>query len=152
MEETIIELKKHSDSLINLLGFTGESVVALDDGAVVVNIEIDTPALLIGRGGEGLDALQHVIRLLASEMLYERDLDLVVDIAGYRRKKAENLVKTARERAYQVVATGLPEVFPTMSSYERRIIHMTCANIADIITESEGEGRERRVVIKSKKT
>lgn len=152
MDETIIQIKKKADNLISLMGFDGESIVVTENGAVIVNLEVDAPALLIGRGGEGLEAIQHMMRLLAAEMLLERSLDLVVDIAGYRKKKAGNLSRIAKDKAYQVLSTGLPEVLPAMSAYERRIVHMACANIADIETESQGEGRERKVVIKPKRS
>lgn len=151
MEDTIIAIKKRADNIISSMDLEGESIIAMENRTVVVNIEIDTPAILIGRGGEGLESLQHVLRLLAAEELASHDLDLVVDIAGYRKKKASQLTKTAKEKAYQVLATGISETMPPMTAYERRIVHMVCANIADIESESQGTGRERRVVIKPKR-
>lgn len=152
MEEAIIAIKRCADEIILNMDFEGESIIARENDTVIVNIEVDSPALLIGRGGEGLESLQHILRLLASQSLLEHRLDLVVDIAGYRKKKASHLTRVAKEKAYQVLTTGLPEIFPPMSAYERRIVHMVCANIADVESESKGEGRERRVVIKPKKS
>jgi len=151
MQELTILLKKHTDGVLEMMGFEGESIIVIDGKTFLVNVEVDTPALLIGRGGEGLEALQHVVRLLASEALQGQDYDVVVDIAGYRQKKASYLTRTARDKAYQVLATGLPESFPPMSAYERRIVHMTCADIDEVETTSEGTGRDRKVVIKPKK-
>lgn len=151
MEDVIIVVKRHADNMLQSMGFDGESIIAQERGAVLVNIEIDSPALLIGRGGEGLESFQHILRLLAAEALLSKELDLVVDVAGYKKKKASSLSRTAKEKANQVLTTGLPESFPPMSAYERRIVHMVCADIEDVESESEGEGRYKKVVIKPKK-
>ncbi len=152
MEEIMIIIKKESDDFLAKMGFAGDSVVVADGKTVIVNYQTDDAALLIGKGGEVLDALQHILKIVLADTLYSEGRDLVVDICGYRDKKASQLAKKARERAYQVLATGIEEIFPPMSSYERMIIHTTCSNIADVETESQGSGRERRVVIKPKRS
>ena len=151
MEEIILVVKRQADDILANMGLEGESIIAMENRTVLVNVDVEDPALLIGRGGEGLESFQHILRLLVSEALLSNDLDLVVDIAGYRKKRASNLTRTAKEKAYQVLATGLPEILPPMSSYERRIVHMVCSNIAEIETESMGEGRLKKVKIKPKK-
>jgi len=151
MEKIIREIKTKSDDFITSLGFEGESVITQERHTIIVNYQVDDAAMLIGKGGEVLDALQHVMRILYSKQLLNTDYDLVVDVSGYRSKKAEVLAKRAKDKAFQVLATGIEEIMPPMSSYERMIVHTTCANIADITTESSGSGRERRVVIKPKK-
>lgn len=151
MEDKIIKIKKGSEDLISKLGFDGESIVVLDGDTIIVKYQVDDAAMLIGRGGEVLDALQHIMRIMLSKELEGRDNDLVLDVSGYREKKASMLAKKAKDKAYQVLVTGIEEIFPPMSSYERMIIHTTCTNIADVETESRGSGRERRVVIKPKK-
>ncbi len=143
MEEKIIKIKKSSEDFIAQLGFNGESIVVMDGKTIIVNYQVDDAAMLIGRGGEVLDALQHIMRMLLLKDFEDRDTDLVVDISGYREKKASQLTRKAKDKAYQV--------FPPMSSYERMIIHTACTNIADIETESQGSGRDRRVVIRPKK-
>lgn len=152
MEETILIIKRHADNMLESMGFDGESIIAQENKTIIVNIEVESPAILIGRGGEGLESFQHLLRLLATEADLSRDYDIVVDIAGYRKKKASHLERKAKEKAYQVLTTGLPETLQPMTAYERRIVHMACANIADVETESEGEGRHKRVVIKPKKS
>lgn len=146
------KIKKHSKELLTKLGFDAEPIVTQQDEIIFVNLQIDTPGLLIGRGGEGLEALQHVLRLLISRDEEIINSNVVVDIAGYRDKKIENVKKLARDKAYLVLSTGTPETLPEMTSYERRIVHMVVTNIADVETESVGEGRERKVVIKPKKS
>jgi len=151
MDNLLITIKKETESLIAKLGFGGECIVATEGKTVVVNYQDDDVAMLIGRGGEVLDSLQHIMRIMLSERLKEAGADLVLDIAGYRSKRASALAKRAKDLAYQVLTTGIKETLPAMSSYERMIVHTACSNIADIETESTGNGRDRRVVIKPKR-
>jgi len=151
MEKMIIKVKKHSDNIINLLGFEGEAIVVANNGAIVSNFQVDSPGLLIGRGGEGIEALQHILRLLLGKELMTEQINILADVAGYRVKRNDELARNVRDKANTVLSTGITETLSPMSSYERRIVHMTCSSIADIETESEGDGSERRVVIKTKK-
>ena len=118
---------------------------------MIVNVQCDEPALLIGRGGEGIDAIQHILRSMLRRDLMEKRANVILDIAGYRDKRNDRVQRNARERALQVLSTGIEEILPPMSSYERRLVHMIVKNIADVETESEGEGRERKIVIRPKK-
>ncbi len=152
MPEYISKVKKHSHDLLKKMGFQAEPIVVQKESVVFVNIEMESPGLLIGRGGEGLEALQHILRLLLTEEIMANNINIILDIAGYRSKKIENIKKIARDKAYLVLSTGIEEALLPMSSYERRTVHLICANIADVETESVGEGRERRVVIKPKKS
>lgn len=152
MTEHIERAKKHTSSLLDLLGFDDAGLIAKTrEDVIYINIQTDSPALLIGRGGEGLEALQHLIRTLLSVENQGEFRTVVVDIEGYREKKAEFVKKLARDKAFQVLATGMEEDLEPMSSFERRIVHMVCSNIADVETESVGEGRDRKVKIKPKK-
>jgi spoIIIJ-associated protein len=151
MEHLIAKTKDKAKSLITLIGYEADPIVTFKDNVIFVNIEIDSPALLIGKGGEGLDALQHILRtMLGRDMAEERKV-IVIDISGYRDKKSEATERFAREKALTVLATGIPEELLPMSSYERRVVHMIVSSIADVETESVGEGKDRRVVIKPKK-
>ena len=152
MADHIKIIKKHSSDLVSRLGFEGEIIVTEKDGAVYVNVQMNEPGLLIGKNGEGLDALEHVLRLLVNAEMESDYRNIILDIAGYRGKKVEYVEKMARDKAFAVLSTGIAETLPPMSSYERRVVHMICTDIAEVETESAGEGRERRVVIKPKKT
>ena len=150
MEKIIIKIKERSNSLLEALGFSGEPIVKQNESTIVVNIQTDEAPLLIGKRGENLRALEHLLRILVSAEIEER-VNIVLDIAGYRDKITEKVKRNARDRAYIVTSTGMPEELPPMSAYDRRVVHMVCQSIADIETESTGEGRERRVKIKPKK-
>ncbi len=112
--------------------------------------KIETPdsRFMIGRDGETLRSLNHVVRRMVEKEVGENtDTSLFVDINGYQKKHFDNLKATAHmmaERARYFKSNI--EVDP-MPAYERRIIHMFLENMKDIKTESKGEGANRRVVI-----
>ena len=115
--------------------------------AVVLNItglsERDQQ-LLVGRRGENLAALQFMVNLLlgAKTDLWAR---VVVDVDGYRIRRKEALTMLAERMAERVMEQGTPYPLEPMSPYDRRIVHMALAEHPQVMTESTGEGDERRV-------
>jgi len=153
MDELIIKIKEKSDNLLDLLGFSGEAIVTQRDSVYFVNYIIEeSPAFLIGRGGDSLDALQHIVRILLRGDGLPYGCSLVVDINNYKTKKSGLLEKRAREIARRVRESGIEEELEPMNSYERRVIHTIITNIADVESGSIGERERRRVVIKPKKS
>jgi spoIIIJ-associated protein len=119
-------------------------------GAVFVSIETPTPGILIGYHGRTIAALQRILSLIVYRRLKEW-LKIVVDVGGYRQKREEVLKRMALSLAQKVKFSGQEQELPPMSSPERRIIHLALSGDSEITTESRGEGKERRVVIKPKK-
>jgi spoIIIJ-associated protein len=120
-----------------------------EDTSVVLNITGLTEQdqqLLIGRRGENLTALQFMVNLLlgAQTDLWAR---VVVDVNGYRVRRKEALTMLAERMAERVMEQGQPYPLEPMSPYDRRIVHMALAEHPQVMTESTGEGEERRVVI-----
>jgi spoIIIJ-associated protein len=119
------------------------------DPSVVLNItelgEQDEQ-LLVGRRGENLTALQFMVNLLlgAKTDLWAR---VVVDVDGYRVKRREALTMLAERTAQRVIEQGQPYPLEPMSPYDRRIVHMALSEHPEVMTESTGEGEDRRVVI-----
>ncbi len=150
MEEVIIKIKDKSNELLEALGFEGEPIVKQNESTIIVNIETDEAPLLIGKRGENLRALEHLLRILVGAELDDR-VNIVLDVAGYRDKNTERVKRDAKERACAVVSTGDEYDMPPMSAFDRRIVHVVCKDIADVDTESAGYGRDRRVKIKPKK-
>ena len=117
------------------------------DRGCAINIETEMSGLLIGRGGENLDALQHLLRLILVSEAGEF-FPVLVDVSGYRALREKDLMAEAKTIAEKVLETGeLIELEP-MSSYERRLVHLALQDIEGIETDSMGVGAERRVVIK----
>ncbi|HEY7019868.1 MAG TPA: RNA-binding cell elongation regulator Jag/EloR [Ktedonobacterales bacterium] len=107
-------------------------------------------SLLIGRRGETLSALQLLVNLIVAKQTGHHER-IIVDAEGYRLRREDNLRSMAMRVAAQVRRSGHPITLEAMPPNERRIVHMTLAEIDDIGTESTGEGDQRRVVVSLKK-
>jgi spoIIIJ-associated protein len=101
---------------------------------------------LIGRRGETLAALQYITRLIASRELQHR-ANVVVDVGGYKMKRSRMLRDLALRMADQAIQSKRVVTLEPMPPYERRIIHLTLRNRADVQTKSIGEGNARKVTI-----
>jgi spoIIIJ-associated protein len=112
----------------------------------IVGISEQDKSLLIGRRGETLAALQFMVNLLlgARTDLWAR---VVIDVDGYRLRRKEALTSLAARMAERVLAQRQPFPLEPMSAYDRRIVHMALAEHPQVMTESTGEGDQRRVVI-----
>ncbi len=101
---------------------------------------------LIGRRGETLASLQYVTRLITSREL-QRRANIVVDVAGYKRRRTMKLNELARRMADQAIDQQRTITLEPMPPYERRIVHLALRNREDIVTKSVGEGQSRKVTI-----
>lgn len=121
--------------------------VEADRAAVSVVAEGGTRDLqkLVGRDGEVLEALQELTRLAVHRETGERSR-LMLDIAGHRAHKREQLGALARETVEQVKETGEPAKLKPMTPFERKVVHDAVA-AAGLRSESEGEEPQRRVVV-----
>jgi len=121
-----------------------------DDRMQVLNIVGDDLGILIGRQNETLSALEFITRLMVNQQSRARS-NFIIDVNGYRAKRAESLHKLALRMADQVQQTGRTMALEPMTPAERRIIHLTLRNHASVTTQSVGEGDRRKVTIIPKK-
>jgi len=105
---------------------------------------------LIGFHGKMLASLQNVLGLFMNKALENKEVRVLLDINNYRDKRTEYLTRYAQRAAEEVRMNKQPMELPPMKPFERRIIHMVLKDDPELITESLGEGEDRRVVIKSK--
>lgn len=112
----------------------------------VIAINGEDLTVLIGPRGETLDALQFVGRLMVAHRLHRR-ANFVIDVEGYRQRRVQALTRLAERMADKARQRGEPISLEPMTAYERRIIHMALRDVADVYTESAGEGKQRRVRI-----
>lgn len=114
-----------------------------------VFVSVYTPEnakLIIGKNGQNLRALEHIVRITNFKDC--NDINLVVDVNDYRKSKANQLVEIAQNAVARVRSTQKPEALTPMTAYERRVVHMELASYPDVTTESIGEEPQRRIVIK----
>jgi len=120
-----------------------------DKDTVVVSISAAEDArFLIGKNGQNLQALEHIVRSIFSKGTPGHDGPIFIDVNDYRKSKASHIADLAREAVQRVRNTQRAEALVPMSSYERRIVHMELASVADVTTESIGQEPQRRIVVK----
>ena len=117
---------------------TRVSVIEVNDGDL---------APLVGPEGEVLAALQDLTRLAASQESGERSR-LMVDVAGHRAKQKKALQKAAETAVAEAQRTAAPVSMAPMNAFERKVVHDVVAE-AGLVSESEGEDPDRRVVIRT---
>ena len=103
-------------------------------------------ALLIGRQGQTLDAIQELTRMAVGRRLDQR-VRVIVDVQDYRKRREERLEAKARDLAEQVRQTGREVEFEPMNSFERKLVHDAVADIPGVESSSRGEEPNRFVVI-----
>ena len=116
----------------------------------VLNIVGEDLGILIGRQNEVLSALELITRLMVNQRVHVRS-DFIVDVNGYRAKRAESLRKLALRMADQAAETGRTAVLEPMPPAERRIIHIALRDHPKVTTQSIGEGDRRKVTIVPKR-
>ncbi len=116
---------------------------------VDLDVKLEEPQILIGQGGQTLFEVQRLLKTILNKKL-KSIFYFNLDINDYKKQKLEYLKNMAKNLADQVVLTKEEKILLPMSSYERRIIHAELAQRTDVITDSQGEGYDRHIVIKLK--
>lgn len=116
------------------------------DDAIVIDVWGEDVAILIGRGGNTLDALQYLVNV-GCRRSGEIDKRIIVDIEGYRKRKKARIEKQAAQAADKVRVQSRSIRMSPMSAADRKTVHMTIKKMEGVWTESEGDGSERCVVI-----
>lgn len=117
-----------------------------DEGELILDITGDDLAVLIGRHGKTLDALQFLVSAITVRTIGFR-YPVVVDVEGYKNRQRQKLESIARSSANRVASQKKSIKLRPMTPYERRIIHITLRGDDRVETASEGEGSARHVVI-----
>lgn len=144
------EIKEIVDKFFELLEVPAEFEIEKDkDGAYHVDIKTEEGGILIGSHGQTLQSLKHFLSLCLFAKFGEWT-GVLVDVNDYWKKREKELEEIAKRVAEKVVATGEPVALSFLTPAERRIIHLALSSHPKVFSESEGEGRERRVVIKPK--
>src|SRR4030066_2440753 len=113
------------------------------EGTVPISLKTEDPQILIGEGGQTLTEIQHLLKAILRRKITEV-FYIDLDINDYKKQKKEYLKELAILPADEVALAKKQKELPAMSAYERRVIHMALAERNDVITESIGEGIERR--------
>lgn len=149
-EETDKVADVAAEYLRELLGFFGETSFSIDEydgdnGELILDVNGGDLAVLIGRHGRTLDALQMVLSSLMSSTL-KFYYPIVVDIESYKSRRKSKVQGLARAAAAKARKQGRVAMAP-MNAYERRLVHLALHDDDSVTTHSEGEDPNRRVVI-----
>jgi spoIIIJ-associated protein len=117
------------------------------DGTVHADVHGGDAGRLIGKGGRTLAALEFLANAVVNKIEGVPPVRVNVDIGGYKRRRDERLRQVAQRAAARVRKTGMPVELEPMSAAERRVVHVELVDDPAVMSESTGEGRDRRVVI-----
>lgn len=117
-----------------------------DEGELILDISGDDMAVLIGRHGKTLDALQFIVSMITVRTIGFR-YPVVVDVEGYKNRQRQKLESIAHSSANRAASQHRKVGLRPMTPYERRIIHIALRDDDRVETVSEGEGSARHVVV-----
>lgn len=144
--ESIALAEKTVQDIVSFFEVNVEVVTSFEDGVININVgSSELNSLLIGRNAETLRSLQSIV----ASVLRSRDAEVQrvnVDVADYKRQRNDKLAEKARGWMEEVRKTGDSYV-ANLNAADRRIVHQVATEYSDIRTFSEGEGRDRRLII-----
>ena len=136
-------------NVVTSMGLALTAAVEETPEATRINLEGEDGGVLIRRGGEGLQALQHVVATTFRRQLGD-DNRIVTDCNGFRRDKDAELRQMALFMADKARSSGMPQEMGPLNPYERRIVHLAVAQHPDVTSESIGDAFMKTVIISVK--
>jgi spoIIIJ-associated protein len=136
--------------VVNAMGLELTARLEETDEGTRINLEGEDGGVLVRRGGEGLQALQHVVATTFRKQLGD-DNRIVVDCNGFRRDKDAELRQMARFMAEKARSSSAPQEMGPLNPYERRIVHLAIAEDPTVTSESIGDAFMKTVIIATKK-
>ncbi|MDX6470285.1 MAG: spoIIIJ-associated protein [Gaiellaceae bacterium] len=144
-------LAAEARSLVNritlALGVDGRVDVVEDDSTIVVTCSGADVALLIGRHGQTIDAVQYLLNAISHRAYGDERKEVVVDAAGYRERRRTTLEALAERTAEQVRTSGARVELEPMTAVERKVVHLKLKELPGVETASEGTEPNRYVVV-----
>jgi spoIIIJ-associated protein len=136
-------------SVVTAMGLALTVTVEESPEGTRINLQGEDGGVLIRRGGEGLQALQHVVATTYRKQLGD-DNRIVIDCNGFRRDKDAELRQMALFMAGKARSSGVPQEMGPLNPYERRIVHLAIAENPDVTSESIGDAFMKTVIISAK--
>ena len=134
------------EELLDIADLDGDIDLDVEGDRAVVSLVGGDLDVLVGPGGSVLEALQELIRLAVLRSTGQRSR-LLLDVAGWRQQRREQIRRQATEAVATVTTTGTPLSLPAMTPYERKIVHDVVAELG-LASASEGQDAARHVVVR----
>lgn len=141
------DVKTFIESLLARLGIAASVTVSDIAGHAVCTVSTDDSKILIGHQGETLRALNLIVRRAFESKLSEEELKFKIDVNGYYAERDSKVVREARQLAERARLFKYDIDMRPLNPYERMIVHEALRDFGDIVTESQGEGALRHIVI-----
>ncbi len=144
--ELIVAVDEFMTSLVDAMGFDA-TVDAYDTkDAIIVDVAVKETGLFIGQKGETIDAVQYLTNVAVYK---DRPFSkrLIVDAEGYRQRRIEAIQGMAHRTARRALREKRPVGLPPMSPAERRVVHLFLQDNPEVVTFSDGEEEDRRVIV-----
>ena len=149
-EASIAFAKKYIEDILSFFGLNTDVHVSCDDEVIELTVpSTHLNGFLIGQRGDTLRAFQ---QLLSTTMKNKGAVihRVNLDIADYKRQRYDRLIEQTAAWVKQVRDGGEPVHLDPMNAAERRVVHQAVSDYSDIVTQSEGEGRDRHIVLSLK--
>lgn len=120
-----------------------------NDGIVEVMLDTKDTGIVIGYHGEILESLQLIASLMVAKKI-GKFVRLSIEVGDYKKNRSDYLERLAQQTKERVISEGREQELSNLKSWERRIVHMVLQEDDEVTSESIGEGRDRRLVVKLK--
>lgn len=145
-DESIRFAAKYLEDLLSFFGINVAVYSTIDDEVIQLSVpSTSLNSLLIGKNADNLRALQHIVQ----SALISKEAEICrvnVDVADYKRQRADRIAEKAENWIKKVRETG-ESMTIDLNAADRRVVHKLAEDYSDIKTHSEGEGRERKLII-----
>ena len=137
-------------NVVSAMGMSLTTSVEETPEGTRINLEGEDGGALVRRGGEGLQALQHLVATAFRRQLGD-DNRVVIDCNNFRKEKDLELKQMARYMAEKARSSGMPQEMGPLNPYERRIVHLAVAEDPGVTSESIGDAFMKTVIISTQK-
>lgn len=139
-------VKNYISKFFENIGMNCDIEGGFTEEGLMIELNADNNAVLIGKAGQTLQAITTVVKSAASAE-FKRHVNLIIDVNGYKKDRYEKLKNMVGKIARTVVKTKVSARLGQMSNDERKVVHQYLSTFQHIRTESEGEGANRRLKI-----
>jgi spoIIIJ-associated protein len=150
-ENSTEEARQALQNILDKMGFLAVAETMPEKGdAILLSVKGEDMGRIIGKEGAMLKALETIVGSIIFKILGSR-VRINIDAGGYREKRVKALERLATEVVEEVEKTGQEKVLPYMEASDRRIVHTFLTDNPNVTSYSQGEGRDRRLVIAPRK-
>ena len=149
-EDIIKYIKEYLNNISKLTNIDIKSEVKEKDEVIYITLVTSNNAIIIGKDGRTLNALQLVLRQ-SLKIRIDFNIKINLDVSNYKNNKMKNIEQVVRKISKEVLESKIDAKLDSMNSYERRFVHTIVSEYSDLSTESEGEEPNRYVIIRYNK-